>query len=221
MNKQPKSSQLKMIWWRSRRLLHAAYQKVFWKLVCFGEPDSELTIQIWRGYGAKIGKNVNLNPTCFLDRGYASLLEIKDHCVVAMGTSFILHDSSVNNVANGLLKLGRIIVEEGAYIGAFVIVLPGVVIGKGAIVGAGSLVKSDVPAGTVFVGCPASLIASVDEVARRQTERSSSPSNMVTYIPFLSQKDRVGISKEELKAFVQHSDRQVADWIRNVRRHNV
>jgi maltose O-acetyltransferase len=44
------------------------------------------------------------------------------------------------------------------WIGARVIVLPGVTIGKGAIIGAGAVVTKDVPAYAICVGNPARVI---------------------------------------------------------------
>jgi len=46
-------------------------------------------------------------------------------------------------------------IEDEAWIGAHVTVLPGVRIGRGAVIGAGSVVTSDIPAGSVAVGSPA------------------------------------------------------------------
>ena len=52
-------------------------------------------------------------------------------------------------------KKGKIVIEEGAKIGAFTMVMPGVRIGKGAIVGAHSFVNKDIPAGEMWAGVPA------------------------------------------------------------------
>lgn len=46
-------------------------------------------------------------------------------------------------------------VEDDAVIGAGVVVLPGLTIGKGAFIGAGSVVTKDVPAGETWYGNPA------------------------------------------------------------------
>lgn len=48
-----------------------------------------------------------------------------------------------------------IIVGENVWIGARVIVLPGVTIGRGSCVGAGSVVTADVPERTLVAGVPA------------------------------------------------------------------
>lgn len=55
-----------------------------------------------------------------------------------------------------------IVIEEDAFIGARVTVLPGVTIGRGATVGAGSVVAKDVAPGAIVVGNPAR------ELRRRQ-----------------------------------------------------
>ncbi len=51
-----------------------------------------------------------------------------------------------------------IVVEDDVWIGARVIVLPGVRIGTGAIVGVGAVVTKDVPANTIVGGNPAKVI---------------------------------------------------------------
>ena len=51
-----------------------------------------------------------------------------------------------------------IVVEDGAWIGAGCILLPGVTVGRNAVVGAGSVVTKDVPADAVAAGNPATVI---------------------------------------------------------------
>ena len=55
-------------------------------------------------------------------------------------------------------ELGRVQIGNDAWIGANVIVLPGVTIGEGAVVAAGSVVTKDVEQFTVVAGAPARLI---------------------------------------------------------------
>lgn len=52
----------------------------------------------------------------------------------------------------------RIVVEEDAFLGGRVTILPGVTVGRGAAVGAGSVVAKDVPPGAVVVGNPAKIV---------------------------------------------------------------
>jgi acetyltransferase-like isoleucine patch superfamily enzyme len=50
---------------------------------------------------------------------------------------------------------GQVMVEEGAFLGAGAVVLPGLRIGAGAVVAAGAVVTADVPAGQTVMGVPA------------------------------------------------------------------
>ena len=63
-------------------------------------------------------------------------------------------------IARNRITRARIVVEDGAWIGAGAIVLEGVTIGRGAVVAAGALVRQDVPAGMVAAGMPARLVRS-------------------------------------------------------------
>ncbi len=51
-----------------------------------------------------------------------------------------------------------LIIEDEAWIGAHVTVLPGVRIGKGAVIGAGSVVTRDIPPMAVAIGSPARVV---------------------------------------------------------------
>jgi maltose O-acetyltransferase len=54
-----------------------------------------------------------------------------------------------------------IILEENVWLGARVIVLPGVTIGAGTVVGAGSVVTRSIPSRSVAVGVPARVVKSL------------------------------------------------------------
>jgi acetyltransferase-like isoleucine patch superfamily enzyme len=58
------------------------------------------------------------------------------------------------------LDVAPIVVEDGAWIGAGAIVLPGVTVGRGSIVAAGAVVTKDVAPNTMVGGVPAMTIGS-------------------------------------------------------------
>ncbi len=56
------------------------------------------------------------------------------------------------------MKKAPVIIEDEVWLGAHVVILPGVRIGKGAVVGAGSVVTHDIPSHAIAVGKPARVI---------------------------------------------------------------
>ncbi len=80
---------------------------------------------------------------------------------VAIGPSSIIythdHDYKSDTFAawKGGVKLGKVTIEDGSWVGARVTILPGVTIGKRAIVAAGSIVTRDVTPGDIVGGVPA------------------------------------------------------------------
>lgn len=92
-----------------------------------------------------IGSNVMMGPDCYLITA--------DHAMPGDYETF--HDMPA--------IFAPIHIEDGAFLGGRVTVLPGVRIGKGAAIGAGSVVTKDVPPGATVAGNPAREIR-----ARRQ-----------------------------------------------------
>lgn len=62
------------------------------------------------------------------------------------------------NKRSKIMTSSSIIIEDDAWIGSRVFIMPGVTIGKGAIIGAGSVVTSDVPPFQRYAGVPARAI---------------------------------------------------------------
>lgn len=106
------------------------------------------------------------------------LVEIKKNAFLTAHIQFITHEGSVENLRRldekykSVIKFGKIVIEEGAFIGRNVIILPNVRVGKGAIVGAFSCVTKDVPDGMVVGGVPAKVICSVQEMADKYLENT-------------------------------------------------
>jgi len=98
-----------------------------------------------------------------------SKITIKDGCVIS---DYIDVLSTTHNFQGEKLSfipfdeinyLKPVVIEEAAWIGHHVIVLPGVTIGKCSIVGAGSVVTKDVPPYSIVAGNPAKIIKFRDE----------------------------------------------------------
>jgi len=100
--------------------------------------------------------------------GDSTIIDVSDDITigseVALGPRCTLythdHDYMTDHVAawKGPLKLGKIHIEDGAWIGSSVTILPNVRIGKRAIVAAGAVVTKDVLPDVIVGGVPAKVI---------------------------------------------------------------
>jgi maltose O-acetyltransferase len=72
-----------------------------------------------------------------------------------------------------------ITIDDGAWIGSRVVILPGVCVGKGAVVAAGAVVTRDVPPQAMVAGVPARFVRDLDEpvVGDAWRERSDPPAS--------------------------------------------
>jgi maltose O-acetyltransferase len=76
---------------------------------------------------------------------------IAAHCTITSVT----HPTDPDERRTGRREFAPVRIEDGAWLGAGAIVLPGVTVGRDAIVGAGAVVTRDVPPGATVVGVPA------------------------------------------------------------------
>jgi maltose O-acetyltransferase len=103
-----------------------------------------------------IGHHCQINTDLSLELG--ATISIGDHVgigqeVIILTTSHEHHDSPRHRA--GPLVRQPVRIEDGVWIGARALILPGVTIGEGAVVAAGTVVARDVPPHTVVAGVPA------------------------------------------------------------------
>jgi acetyltransferase-like isoleucine patch superfamily enzyme len=121
-------------------------------------PHRTLRTFFYRMRGSRIGQNVYISPGVFLEEHYPELITIEDQVEIGPKTIIVTHDSSPTCIDKSQgIKRGPVHIKKGAYIGAGVIILPGVTIGERAIIGAGAVVTKDVPGNVVAKGVPAKI----------------------------------------------------------------
>lgn len=78
--------------------------------------------------------------------------------VLILGRNHRFDDVNLPMRLQGYNEASAVVIEDDVWLGARVIVLPGIRIGRGSVVGAGAVVSKDVPPFAVCVGNPAHII---------------------------------------------------------------
>ncbi len=146
------------------------YFKFWMRRICkkafdsFGE-GSEFRPMAYAAYpkNIAIGRNVAIRSGCRLFADDRTFIIIGDDVLLGHGIHLYTNKHSFQRkgtpiVEQGYDKQENIILENGCWVGANSIVLPGVRVGVNAVVGAGSVVTKDVPDGVVVAGNPARRI---------------------------------------------------------------
>lgn len=110
----------------------------------------------------RIGAHCFLNSEIFLDT--AASICIGDHVAIGHHTIVITTSHRIGGAQcrADLRKTAPVIIEDGAWIGARVTLLPGVRVGAGAVVASGAVVTRDVLPNTLVGGVPARVIRDLD-----------------------------------------------------------
>ncbi len=120
------------------------------------------TMTVWGGARPwkrlHIGPRSNISHAVLFDLG--ADVTIGGNVAIAHHTSLITtsHESGDGARRCGDNIYEPIVIEDGAWIGAYVTILPGVTVGAGSIVGTGSVVAADVAPNTLVWGVPAKPI---------------------------------------------------------------
>jgi acetyltransferase-like isoleucine patch superfamily enzyme len=118
----------------------------------------------------EIGKRVIIRPQSMLfgetiNKEETSII-IEDDVMMGSGvhiyvTNHKFTDPNIPIIDQGHYPSQHVKIERGSWLGANVIVLPGVTIGSNSVIGAGSVVTNSIPSNSLAVGCPARVIKNI------------------------------------------------------------
>ena len=115
----------------------------------------------WGGHHVHFGSYIYLNSNCTLvDDGH---IYIGDRVMFGPNVTVATanHPLEPELRAKGLQYNRDVVIGENVWIGAGVIIVPGVKIGKNSVIGAGSIVTRDIPENVLAVGNPCRVIREI------------------------------------------------------------
>ncbi len=117
----------------------------------------------WGGKHVYLGKNVYANYNLTLvDDGY---IYIGDKVMFGPNVTITTAGHPIEpSLRERALQFNKDVhIEENVWIGANVVILPGVTIGKNSVIGAGAVVTKDIPANVVAYGNPCRIAREINE----------------------------------------------------------
>jgi acetyltransferase-like isoleucine patch superfamily enzyme len=125
---------------------------------------SRTMAEYFRKQGAQIGENCDIGIKELGTEPY--LVTIGNHVFISQGVIINTHDGGAwifRDKAPDIRVYGPVVIEDNCIIGVNSIIGPDVRIGRNSIVGASSVVISDVPPNSIFMGVPARAISSISK----------------------------------------------------------
>lgn len=122
------------------------------------------TILSCKGGSIELGDYSNISSGCSLlsesKITVGKYTFLAGHCYLVAGGNHSTERTDIPIMFQPSLVKGGITIEEDSWLGASVVMLDGVSLGKGSVVGAGAVVTKSFPAYSVIVGIPAKKIRS-------------------------------------------------------------
>ncbi|MFB6235150.1 MAG: DapH/DapD/GlmU-related protein [Halopenitus sp.] len=108
--------------------------------------------------GVTVGTGVAWGLESTPDVFWPERITVGDDVIIGYDATLLCHEFLQDEY-----RLGDVVLEDRAMVGAGAIVLPGVTVGEGAQVAANSLVADDVPAHSTVAGVPAEVVSESSE----------------------------------------------------------
>lgn len=152
-----------------------------------------------RSVGVSLGENNFIDSKFWSSEPY--LITVGNNCQITSGVKFLTHGGGqvLRNNYPDFDSFGKVIIGDYVYIGANVLVMPGVTIGNNVLVAAGSIVTKSIPSNVVIAGNPARIVSTIDDYYERNSRynvKSKSLSFLEKKKLLLSISDELFIKKD-------------------------
>jgi len=117
----------------------------------------------------RLGQRVYIGRGVVFDTGHPWLIDVGDDCVITAGTIVLAHDASTRS-STGCTRIARTTIGKRVFVGAGAVILAGARIGDDCIVGALTVVRGEIPPGSIVVGNPGSIVADVASFGERHRQ---------------------------------------------------
>ncbi len=119
-------------------------------------------VRSWKESGVRFGRGVVAMPSVSIDTSCGWLISIGDRTRLASEVRIVGHDAGPQRDL-GYGRVGPVTIGSDCVLNERVTVLAGVTIGDNCLIGSGSVVATDIPAGSRAMGVPARAYGTIDD----------------------------------------------------------
>lgn len=119
------------------------------------------------------GKNLHIGTGVYINFGFSVVdngnIYIGDNTFIGPNVNILTlnHAVEVSDRQKGKIEIRDVFIGNNVWIGAAVVILPGVKIGDNSVIGAGSVVTKDIPKNALAVGNPCKVIRQINKEKRK------------------------------------------------------
>lgn len=119
------------------------------------------------GKNITIGEHSYINRECLVDANHGAI-SIGNNVGIAYRCQLLTtnHDYSNQNKRTGIVTGSDIVIENGCWIGAGAIILPGVTVKGGVVIAAGSVVSEACEENCLYAGIPARKVKELEGITK-------------------------------------------------------
>lgn len=122
-------------------------------------PFNKIRASLHRARGVRIAKSAQIGSRVWIDEAFPKYVSIQDDAAISIGCKILAHSiPPISHNKRFGSYVAPVIIQKGAWVGAYSIILAGVTIGEGSIVSVGSVVTNSIPPYSIARGNPAEII---------------------------------------------------------------
>jgi len=137
---------------------------------------TKISVATYTRWGMKFTGSPNyISSQAWFDGTDYSRISIGEGVTISSQVSILTHDWALHTIGKSLAhtsettlgRHGSVTIEDFAFIGRGVLILPNTHIGSGCLIGAGAVVRGNIPAKSIYIGNPGKVVGNTESYFKK------------------------------------------------------
>ena len=166
--------------------------------------------------GLQLGERTYIARNAYIDPSWPWLVKIGDESTIGPFAIILAHDASMQRHL-GRTLIAPVVIGRRVFVGAGSIILAGSTIGDNSIIGAGAVVRGEIPAGSLVLGNPGTVVSDVEDTVQKHREAATAAPSW----PHAGWSRTRGITKERRETQRDALASGIAGYLHHLNEHSV